>query len=231
MVTRLTVLVGLVVLAGGVARGKDAPATATRPAGKAPASQPAAVQAKPLTRIVFVIDASGSMASKLEDDEEELGKGVTGLTPDQSFDLIAFQENKVIKFSKTLLPATEENKAKAWAFLCDMTVTGTGDPAAAFNEAAKLNPSLVWFVSDGDVTNGKRALTVAERVARAGRFHINTVLRFSDDDESDGYLQDLSQRTGGVCLGRDGNPAQKPIEGKPAERSPPPKGPSIFDEK
>jgi hypothetical protein len=207
-------------------------AAATQPSLR-PATRPTAAN-KPSRRVVFLPDASGSMISKFGDAKEEVGKGLSALAPDQSFGLIAFQDNQAIVLTRTLLPASEESKARVWASLGDLTTTSTGDPVAAFEAASKLHPDVVWLVSDGGVPDVKRALAAAERFSRAGGFRVNTVLQFvSDEPYAKKFLRDIAQRTGGVCIGEDliNKPVPLPAPDlAPAKLDPPPTGRSIFDE-
>lgn len=209
-------------------------AAATRPAASQPATRPVgAAPAKPSNRVVFVIQASGAMISSIVEVKGEVGKAVSGLKSDQSFGLVAFQDNRAIVFTKTLQPASASNRHQAWTWLNGMTATSTSDPIPALEATAKLRPDVVWFVSNGNMPDNKVALAAAERLSKAWKFRINTVLRFaSDDEEAKEFLRELADRTGGICLDENGKPMAPMPKGSVGSVGPEPlpEGPSIFTE-
>jgi hypothetical protein len=213
------------------ARAATQPAAATRPATTRPAGA-----GKASKKVVFVIDASGSMNNKLADVQAEVGKALSGLQPDQQFGIIAYMDNRAIPFKPALLPATDANKAAAWEYVStQILAAGTGDPTSAIQAAAKLRPDVVWVLTDGDFGDPDAAIAETTKAAKAAGCRVNTTTLFLTDPENDNVfspaLRRMATATGGVCVGPDGKPLP-PLDGKPVPPPPqaPPAGPSILQD-
>src|SRR3954452_10456471 len=81
-----------------------------------PATRPATAPAKP-KRIVFLLDASGSMLNKFDTVRMDARRRIDMLTPNQSFVLVTFGGEGPVASSRALLPATDANKRAAYDFL------------------------------------------------------------------------------------------------------------------
>ena len=130
--------------------------------------------------VVFVIDISGSMISGTKNSdsyerlEEEVVKAINGLAPNAKMDVIMFSAEAHL-FSQNMVTAGIPEKARAITWLKNYSPvkalpkgvkSGTHDiwisPSGkrhmgtrsdlALEEAFKLNPGLIFFVSDGEPT-------------------------------------------------------------------------------
>jgi hypothetical protein len=187
--------------------------------GAGPATRPATAPAARPAKVVFLLDSSGTMIRIWDDAVTETAKGIDGLAPNQQFSLIVAAEGKIASLGGPRLPATEENKKKAWDFLQKHDPKGMDANIGAFELAAKLRPDVVWFVTDGSF-NGLDTYERVEQIARDGRFRVNVIDRFADPGgPTRDELRNLANRTGGASYDDDGHPIPDPSRPRgPASR-------------
>src|SRR5262245_15180172 len=120
------------------------------------AEKPTTQPSKP-ARVVYVIDASGSMlgpeGARWRATITEVAKSLDSLQADDYFAVLLELERGKIKrlVGMSLLRATEQNKQAVWEALRDHQPNGTDSTVAGIQAAAKLRPTLVWLVSDGSL--------------------------------------------------------------------------------
>lgn len=181
----------------------------------------AGVQARRAQRIVYVVDASGPMASSLAFVKGELARSIGALAPDQSFQVLFFREAAggsshgqafeafaASAASPQLMPATKENKSEFAAWLQEIRPTGRSNPQPALEEAMRLGPDLVFLLSRrikrtnlADAAGEVRQIVAAlDRlnpvdVVTGKRAVVIKTIQFLDDDPS-GLLQNIAQSHG-----------------------------------
>jgi hypothetical protein len=229
-------------------RGKTSAGTSTDGANESPSRQtdvPA--------RVVYVVDASGSMIDKLKSVKSEIYKAVANLKPGDSFNLLVAADEKVRSFQPRPVISSTRALDAAAVFLDGLTASGTSNMAPAMDMALKQDATLVWLVTDGDMPNNNEFLLAVRQMNRSRRAKINTVAagysQNNPDETSESFLRflaALAAEHGGKCFDMTGavvEPA-KPATPKPVARNqtktksrtaiPPdeqqrPTGPSIFD--
>ena len=99
--------------------------------------------------IVYVLDISGSMVSRIVRADAEIRKALAGLRPDETFDIIAFN-NEVHPFDTDLEPATPSMIHQASVFL-DTLQVNDGTYTQAAMKAALSIPGVneVVLLTDG----------------------------------------------------------------------------------
>lgn len=99
--------------------------------------------------IVYVLDISGSMVSRIVRADSEIRKAMAGLRPDETFDVIAFN-NEVYTFDTELAPATPSAVKRASEFL-DTLIVNEGTNTQAGMKAALSIPDVneVVLLTDG----------------------------------------------------------------------------------
>jgi hypothetical protein len=101
-------------------------------------------------RIVYVIDASGSMIPYLRRIVQELSRSLDGLSPDQAFGIVFFQGSDVISVppADELAAATEAAKVRALEWI-DRNVIAHGgtSPPPAIARALALDPDVIFLLS------------------------------------------------------------------------------------
>jgi len=162
-------------------------------------------------RIVYLIDATGSLIDSLDYVIIELKRSINQLSSKQSFTVIFFQGDQV----KEVLPrgmkiATPKNKAKVieWIDPSSGNVTPMlpGNPVPALRLALKYRPELVFILSDNITGSGRyeidqrHLLNEVEKANRA-RTAINTI-QFLYPDKLEEYglkptLEMIATRNGG----------------------------------
>lgn len=132
------------------------------------------------SRMVFVIDTSGSMAGvRIAAAKGELAMAITALPDDALFSVLAF-DIFVSPWSDQLLPATLENKTAAIAWVMSR---GLGPQTASFNAlqaAFAFDAEAIYFLTDGEPAGGliDNPAVIVETISqlnRTRRLTINTI--------------------------------------------------------
>lgn len=160
-------------------------------------------------RIVYVIDASGSMIRSLQIVLRELARSLGTLSPRQSYAVIFFQRNQaVVVPPNRLTPATPEAIARALVWIDDHVIpAGRSNPLAALERGLRLKPDVIFLLSENITGSGEYEIDQAELLSlldelnpidrgtgrRATR--INCV-QFLDPDPLD-TLRRIAERHGG----------------------------------
>jgi hypothetical protein len=101
-------------------------------------------------RIVYVIDASGSMVSHLQLVLQELARSLAGLSPDQRFGVVFFKGNDavVVPPANTLSPGTVAAKSAAMNWInANIVPQGGTNPVIAIQKALGLKPDVIFMLS------------------------------------------------------------------------------------
>lgn len=156
-------------------------------------------------KITFICDSSGSMINKFASLKHELTRAISGLKPIQSFNVIFFSDGKAITFNEAgLVPATPENKAKAYKFLDDVTTTSTSDPIPGLEIGFRQRPELMYVLTDGDFPDNAKVLAKIRELNKPtdGKVvKVNTIAFVSDKDTDTQFLDMLStvaKENGGI---------------------------------
>jgi hypothetical protein len=159
---------------------------------------------KDATRVVFVIDASGSMLNRFDLVRQAMARGIGMLRPDQMFNLIVFQGDKFATFSSgTPGRATPEFKASALGFLGEKVVPrGETNPIPAFKLAFEQSPDLIYLLTDGDLPDGAAVVRAirefnANRKTQVSAIEISSALDRRMTPFSSTLLQ-IAKENGGV---------------------------------
>ena len=128
--------------------------------------------------VVFVIDGSSSMGQEGSFDRarQELLFSIRALPATTSFQVIVYNRSAaplVINGHTDLVPATDVNKAAAFALIAKLNPEGDTDHVRAMQQALILRPEAIYFVTDAD---GLRADQVhALTVFNHGHSTIHTI--------------------------------------------------------
>lgn len=105
-------------------------------------------------KIVYVIDASGSMIMHHQIVLDELARSLDNLSPQQSFSIMYFQANNAVEVPPVgrLTSATAQNRAAALEWIKRNVVPGGGtNPLIAIEKSLTLKPDVVFLLSQ-DIT-------------------------------------------------------------------------------
>ena len=153
-------------------------------------------------QIIFVCDATTSMLGKMAAFKNELQKAVEGLEPVQSFNIVFFQDQRCAALdNSSMVPATPDNKGKAYYFLDDVTTTKVTDPMPGLTLAFGQHPQLVYLLTDGDFPDNKAVEAKINELNRDHKTKVNTIAYHSGngdpDDEFVAVLQQIAKENGG----------------------------------
>ena len=128
-------------------------------------------------RIVFVLDTSGSMRGyPMEAAKMALLKTVESLPESVSFDMVLFDKTAAV-WQPRLLPATLQAKQMAAQTVIARGMSMGTASHAALNAAFSLDPEVIYFLSDGEPTDGNPSQIIesmSER-NRTRRISIHTI--------------------------------------------------------
>jgi hypothetical protein len=103
-------------------------------------------------RIIYLVDASGSMLSVFPMVKQQLMESISHLQPVQAFNIIVFHEDEsdLATMSKSgLLMANPDNKIAAGKFTDEQGAMGGTDPIPGIKLAFTQKPDLVYVLTDG----------------------------------------------------------------------------------
>jgi len=180
----------------------------------------AGVAAERASTIVYVVDASGPMASSLPFVVDELSRSIESLAPSQQFQVILFRSPPTSKDAsgaddagyemftgagRGLLSATRDVKDRVRAWLTSIRPTGRSDPLPGLRAALSMKPSLVFLLSRSIKRSGPTTqwgagataiLTTLDRLnpvqrVSGQRASVIKTIQFLDDDPS-GLLRSIA---------------------------------------
>lgn len=128
-------------------------------------------------RIVFVLDTSGSMRGlPIDAAKQALLKAVESLPEAVAFNLIMF-DNDAYTWQPRLVPASNEAKQLASRVIIERGLRLGTASNAALNAAFDLEPEAIYFLSDGEPTDGAPAQIVSAitQLNRTRRVSIHTI--------------------------------------------------------
>ncbi len=114
----------------------------------------AGLKASNARRVVYVVDASGSLVGTFPFIIEELRKSLQRLDPRQSFGIVFFQRGEAVTVPPggNLQSATPERVGEAMKWIeSKMIPSGRSNPIAAFEAAMAMHPEIIFLLSS-DIT-------------------------------------------------------------------------------
>ena len=111
-------------------------------------------------RILYVVDASGSMLLHLSSVLVELERSLRTLHPKQEFGILFFQQDKAIAVppKNALVPATAQNITKAmhWINTSGKIIpSGSSNPINALKTAIRRKPDVIYLLSENITGSGR----------------------------------------------------------------------------
>ena len=122
-------------------------------------------------RIVYVVDASGSMILHLSTVLEELERSLRTLHPKQEFGIVFFQQDNAILVPprRSLVSANASNITKAMQWVNtsgEVIPSGGSNPINALKSAMNLRPDVIYLLSE-NITGAGRYEVPAESLLEA----------------------------------------------------------------
>lgn len=153
-------------------------------------------------RIVFVCDSSGSMDGPPKQLlKNELLKAIEPLVVEQAFNIVFFSgERFPAAFPDGLKPATSRFKGEAADFLDGVIFAGSTNPIPALELAFRMDPDLIFFLTDGrfDTLSGyDDVIATIDRLNAGEQAIINTIQFINRDERAEEVLEEIAKRSGG----------------------------------
>ena len=158
--------------------------------------------------VVYVCDATGTMAGKLPGLKRELIRSVNALEPSQSFNIIFFQGNDVIPLEKSIVPAMDDTKKRLPEMLKKIIAKESTYPYPAIRAAFAMRPDIIYVITDGFDQMEKPEQMTAEfaRLNPKKKIHVHT-LYVSDSHTEEArdkpfieLLERVAKENGGTFL-------------------------------
>jgi len=132
-------------------------------------------------KFVYVVDRSGSMkGAPLKRAKAEMVRSIKSLNKRIEFFVIFYSKGFMSMPAKSLVEATDENKAKYIQWISDVTADGTTEPTGAMKKALGLKPDAIWLLSDGKFND---SISDDIRNTNVDRVRIHTIAFFSREGE------------------------------------------------
>jgi hypothetical protein len=166
------------------------------------------VAAPAATRIVFLVDASGSMIGAFRAVIREVERTLRQLDSRQSFTVLLFQGDQVLSprtLKGGLRPATPAAVDGVVAWMREANPKDRSNPSKALTEAFRLDPQVVYLVSTDITGTGnyeidrEQLFTLLEKLnPRRGDGRRDTLVRCIQllDDDRLGTLREIARRHG-----------------------------------
>ena len=150
-------------------------------------------------KIVYVLDATGSMMSSFDALRAQVHIAIQNLQTSQSFGIVFINEHNPPALAPTLLPATLENKRKALEYVDAMAPRGGTEPLPGLEKAFALQPDLIYLFVDPSCFPDKKA--ILDLVVKQNLNHVtklNIIAFEGGDPDNQKFLKELALRSGGL---------------------------------
>jgi hypothetical protein len=128
-------------------------------------------------RVVVVCDASRMMINNFALLRGELTKWISELEGTNEFNIILFGEPRMNALTpKGFLPATRDNKRKAYQLIEDVSIGGKRDPTAALEAAFQGKPQVICLLAGGDFEDNQAVVEQVRRLNRDGKVKVHAIL-------------------------------------------------------
>lgn len=145
-------------------------------------------------KIVYVVDRSGSMTDSIMYVKYELRRSIRMLKPNQRFFVVFYSTGPAVGMPVgKLVPATEANKMMAYEFIDSIVPVGQTDPSDALVQAFKLQPDLIYLLTDGEFD--RKIIDLIDKQNRSDKVTVHTFCFIYTSGEA--VLQEIAQRNDG----------------------------------
>ncbi len=153
------------------------------------------------TKIIYILDHSGSMLDNFEFLKSQATKSVNNLSANQFFGVILVSDKVTWVGPEQMQRALPESKKEFAGLLQKEVAEGANDGLLtpfeqAFNAAFAREPELIYFLTDGKFGDGLIGKVAA--LNKDHKVHINTIAFVTEEAQYKGQLQQLAQENGGT---------------------------------
>ncbi|HVJ69734.1 MAG TPA: vWA domain-containing protein [Caulifigura sp.] len=152
-------------------------------------------------KVVYVVDSSQSMAyphpgvgkNRLGRVKLELINSIRGLTPNQKFFIVFFNDGPIPMPADRMVEANDANKLQFLRWTMTVPADGHTDPALALLLALRLNPDTIYFLTDGEFRP-----TIVREVAVSNRKGVKIHTIGFTQDRGETLLRTIAKQNGGT---------------------------------
>ena len=149
-------------------------------------------------KIVYVLDATGSMASSFDALRTQARYAIANLRPPQSFNIIFINDHNLAPFAPSLTFVTAEARQRAMDYIDSTAPRGATDPLPALEKAFSQQPDVIHFLIDpSDFPDKKAVLDLVTSKSTANHVKLNVIGFEGHDAENELFLKSLAEKTGG----------------------------------
>jgi hypothetical protein len=149
-------------------------------------------------RIVFVLDATGSMVTMFDALRLQVNKAIDVLSPPQAFNIVFINDENPPPPSPDLMFVNPDNKRLAKEYVKKATSRGGTNPLPALTKAFEMKPDLIYFLIDpSDFPDKQQVIDLVHKNARDGRVKMNIIAFEGNDPDNKAFLKKLAEETGG----------------------------------
>jgi len=124
------------------------------------------------SKVVFIVDRSGSMTDSIDFVKYELKRCIGVLSQEQQFYVIFYSSGPPVELpNRTLVHATVHNRQLAFEFIDGVIAQGETDPSKALERAFALGPDAICLLTDGEFDRAIIGLIKRLNVASTVRVH------------------------------------------------------------
>ena len=126
------------------------------------------------SKIVYVVDRSGSMTDSLDIVKLELKRSLFDLAAENEFHVIFFSSGPSVEMpTRRLVPATDRNRGLAFEFIDGVIARGETDPSQALERAFAAKPDLIYLLTDGEFD--RAVIDLIKRLNVGGKVRVYTI--------------------------------------------------------
>ena len=153
----------------------------------------------PARRIVYVLDATGSMSTSFDGLRMQARAAIMNLRPPESFNIIFINDHNLPPFAPALVFVTPEAKRRAMEYIDGTAPRGGTDPLPALEKAYAQRPEIIYFLIDpSDFPDKKAVLDLVTARSAGGRVRLNVIGFEGHDPENESFLKSLAEKAGGT---------------------------------
>ncbi len=132
------------------------------------------------TRIIYLIDRSGSMCNSIDYVKSELKRCIGEVGEDNEFHIIFFSSEPPAEMpQRRLVAANRRNKRLAYEFIDSVEWRGKNDAAEGLRRAFACRPDMIYLLTDGlmggDVGDLRAAIDLVKHLNVGGKTVVNTI--------------------------------------------------------
>jgi len=155
------------------------------------------------SKIVYVVDRSGSMTDSIDYVKFELKRSIGELGEETEFHVVFYSSGPPVEMpTRRLVNATDRNKQLAFEFIDGIIAQGETDPSKALERAFEVKPELIYLLTDGEFD--RAMVDLLKRLNRDQKITVHTIgfwawrsRRDSEPPSGEEVMKNMADQNGG----------------------------------